>query len=130
MKKLLTFTAFIGFVSFCSAQAKGDSKEWALILGGRNIFSNDSVSKDDLRDICGVEVLEVRAGKRFHPIHLEWVISNKGQIWKGECPVKSSDVTKYNEVLAKATPGAILFIDEIPSPYSDKKVGQFAFKIK
>lgn len=89
--------------------------------------NNSTISKQELLALSTLEMQEPRLNKKFKPSVFEWVVSSKGQIWKGNI----TNLSKLNEISTKLKTGDILFVEKIKfEGFIGICEGQFVFAIE
>ncbi len=85
------------------------------------------ITIDELRQLSTLEMQDPRLEKKFKPSVFQWVVSSKGQIWKGNI----TTLSKLKEISPRLKPGDIVFIEQLKfQGFTGICEGQFAFTIQ
>lgn len=117
------FLLFIGITAV--SQPLPANRSWRIVIDGEEYPAGGSVSKEQIQKLYQWQIRDVAKGTTAKPESFSWVISSKGQIFKGDSKTGLAQLTAKAEKLSH---GDIVFLDHIVC--NKLQLGQMAFTVE
>ena len=101
------------------------SSLWRIVIDGQEHPAGGSISKEQLQKLYTWQIKDAAKGTIAKPESFSWVISSKGQIFKGD---SRTGLALFTTKAEKLSHGDIVFLDHIVC--NQRKLGQMVFTVE
>ncbi len=98
---------------------------WRILVEGKEYTAGGSISKEQIQKLYQWQIRDVTKGTTAKPESFSWVISSKGQIFKGD---SRTGLALFTAKAEKLNRGNIVFLDHIIC--NKLQLGQMAFTVE